>query len=108
MTPEYNYSVPGVLKNAIDWASRPPDQPFDGKPAAIMGVTGGNFGTARAQYHLRQMLVYLNVQPLNKPELFIGQARLKFDETGLTDEGTRELIRRQLHALQAWTERLRA
>jgi chromate reductase, NAD(P)H dehydrogenase (quinone) len=108
VTPEYNYSVPGVLKNAIDWASRPPDQPFDGKPAAIMGVTGGNFGTARAQYHLRQMLVYLNVQPLNKPELFIGQARLKFDETGLTDEGTRELIRRQLHALQAWTDRLRA
>jgi hypothetical protein len=54
------------------------------------------------------MLVYLNVQPLNKPELFIGQARLKFDETRLTDEGTRELIRRQLHALQAWTERLRA
>ena len=73
-----------------------------------MGVTGGNFGTARAQYHLRQMLVYLNVQPLNKPELFIGQARLKFDETRLTDEGTCELICRQLHALQAWTERLRA
>jgi chromate reductase, NAD(P)H dehydrogenase (quinone) len=73
-----------------------------------MGVTGGNFSTGRAQYHLRQMLVYLNVQPLNKPELFIGQARLKFDETRLTDEGTRELIRRQLHALQAWTERLRA
>ena len=107
VTPEYNYSIPGVLKNAIDWASRPPDQPFDGKPAAIMGVTGGAFGTARAQYHLRQMLVFLNVLPLNKPEILIGQAAQKFDETGLKDEATRELVRKQLHALKAWTERLR-
>ncbi|HEY3859953.1 MAG TPA: NADPH-dependent FMN reductase, partial [Gammaproteobacteria bacterium] len=61
VTPEYNYSVPGVLKNAIDWASRPPDQPLDGKPAAIMGASTGKLGTARAQYHLRQICVFVNV-----------------------------------------------
>ena len=61
VTPEYNYSVPGVLKNAIDWASRPPDQPFDEKPVAIMGAAGGILGTARAQYHLRQCCVFLNM-----------------------------------------------
>src|SRR6185437_5600598 len=60
VTPEYNYSVPGVLKNAIDWASRPPAQPFDGKPVAIMGASMGLFGTARAQYHLRQTCVFIN------------------------------------------------
>src|SRR3954462_15257304 len=86
VTPEYNYSVPGVLKNAIDWASRPPNQPFDGKPVAIMGASGGLFGTARAQYHLRQMMVFLNAFPLNKPEVMIGQAQHRFDENGkLTD-----------------------
>ena len=66
-TPEYNYSVPGVLKNAIDWASRPPDQPFDGKPVAIMGVSPSHLGTARAQYHLRLVFVFLNGLVLNRP-----------------------------------------
>jgi len=108
VTPEYNYSISGVLKNAIDWGSRPPDQPFDGKPVAIMGASGGLLGTARAQYHLRQMLIFLNAYPVNKPEVMIGQAQTKFDESGsLTDEPTREFIRRLLESLRAWTERLR-
>jgi chromate reductase len=108
VTPEYNYSVSGVLKNAIDWASRPPNQPFDGKPVAIMGASGGLFGTARAQYHLRQMLIFLNAYPVNKPEVMIGQAQTKFDESGnLTDEPTREFIRKLLASLRDWTERLK-
>ena len=108
VTPEYNYSVSGVLKNAIDWASRPPSQPFDGKPVAIMGASGGLFGTARAQYHLRQMLIFLNAYPVNKPEVMIGQAQTKFDGAGaLTDEPTREFIRKLLASLRNWTERLR-
>ena len=107
-TPEYNYSVSGVLKNAIDWASRPPDQPFDGMPVAVMGASGGALGSARAQYHLRQMMVFLNAYPLNKPEVMIGQAATKFDAAGnLTDEGTRDFIRKLVEALVAWTERLR-
>ena len=96
-----------MLKNAIDWASRPPHQPFEGKPVAIMGASGGLFGTARAQYHLRQMLIFLNAFPVNKPEVMIGQAQNKFDEAGnLTDEPTREFIRKLLVSLVAWTERL--
>src|SRR3954469_17656025 len=107
VTPEYTYSVSGVLKNAIDWASRPPDQPFDGKPVAIMGASGGLFGTARAQYHLRQMLVFLNALPVNKPEVMIGQAATRFADTGrLTDETTRDLIRKLLQSLADWTRRL--
>ncbi len=109
VTPEYNYSVSGVLKNAIDWASRPPNQPFDGKPVAIMGASGGLFGTARAQYHLRQMLIFLNAYPVNKPEVMIGQAGGKFDAEGrLTDEATRKFVADQVVALRAWALRLRA
>jgi chromate reductase, NAD(P)H dehydrogenase (quinone) len=109
VTPEYNYSVPGVLKNAIDWASRPPSQPFDGKAVGIMGVSGGLLGTARAQYHLRQMLVFLNAFPINKPEVMIGQAAQKFDaELRLTDEATRGFVRQHLEALGAWARRLKA
>ena len=107
-TPEYNYSVPGVLKNAIDWASRPPEQPFDGKPVAIMGASPGAVGTARAQYHLRQMFVYLNGLLLNRPEVMIGQANARFDAEGrLTDEKTREFVQALLVALRDWTVRLR-
>ncbi len=107
-TPEYNYSIPGVLKNAIDWASRPPEQPFDGKPIAIMGASPGALGTARAQYHLRQMFVFLNGIVLNRPEVMIGNAAQRFDPEGrLTDETTREFIRALLVALKDWTERLR-
>jgi len=108
VTPEYNFSVPGVLKNAIDWASRPPDQPFDDKPTAIMGASPGLFGTARAQYHLRQILGGLNAQLLNKPEVMIREAKSRFDEAGnLTDEATRAHVRKLLEALAAWTRRLR-
>lgn len=107
VTPEYNYSIPGVLKNAIDWASRPPSQALDNKPVAIMGASGGVLGTARAQYHLRQMLVFLNAFPLNKPEVMIGQASSKFDESGaLTDETTAGFVRQLLEALRDWRDRL--
>jgi len=107
VTPEYNYSISGVLKNAIDWASRPPSQPFEAKPVAIMGASPGLFGSARAQYHLRQMLIFLNAMPVNRPEVMIGQAQNKFDADGnLTDEPTREFIRKLLVALRDWTERL--
>jgi len=108
VTPEYNYSVPGVLKNAIDWASRPyGDSAWDGKPAAIMGASIGNIATARAQYHLRQMFVFLNIFPLNQPEVMIGNAAERFDENGnLTDETTKDYIRKLLQSLVEWTRRI--
>lgn len=109
VTPEYNYSMSGVLKNAIDWASRPPNQPFDGKPIAMMGASGGTTGTARAQYHLRQTCVFLNMFPINKPEVMIPQAQNRFDAEGrLTDETAKGLIKQLVEALQAWTLRLKA
>src|SRR5215467_13006589 len=80
--PEYNYSMSGVLKNAIDWASRPPDQPFAGKPCAILGAAAGMAGGARAQLHLRHSMVFLDIHPLNKPEVLIFQAQNKFDANG--------------------------
>ena len=108
VTPEYNYSVPGVLKNAIDWASRPPDQPFDGKPVAIMGASPGMLGSARAQYHLRQMLVFLNAHAMNRPEVMISQAASKFDDAGtLTDAPTREFLKTFLVAFADWIRRMR-
>lgn len=107
-TPEYNYSFSGVLKNAIDWASRPPEQPFDGKPIAIMGASGGILGTARAQYQLRQVFIFMNGHVLNKPEVMIGGAGTRFDASGkLTDEPTRGFVKAQLEALRDWTLRLR-
>ena len=108
VTPEYNYSVSGVLKNAIDWASRPPNQPFDGKPVAMMGASAGTLGTARAQYHLRQTCVFLNMCPVNKPEVMIPQAQNRFDAEGrLTDETAKGLIKQLMESLQAWTLRLK-
>jgi chromate reductase, NAD(P)H dehydrogenase (quinone) len=108
VTPEHNYSIPGVLKNAIDWASRPyGDNSFEGKPAAIMSASPGMFGGARAQYHLRQSFVFLNMHPLNKPEVFVTFAGQKFDEQGkLIDEKTRELIRTFLKSLVTWSKKL--
>ena len=110
VTPEYNYSVPGVLKNAIDWASRPyGDSAWNGKPAAIMGASIGSIGTARAQYHLRQMFVFLNMFPVNQPEVMIGNASERFDADGnLTDETSKDLIRQLLQELVKWTQRLGA
>lgn len=108
VTPEYNYSLPGVLKNAIDWASRPPDQPLDDKPAAIMGASTGRLGTARAQYHLRQVAVFVNMHVLNRPEVMIAGAAKAFDASGrLTDEGARKLIADLLLNLAGWTVRLK-
>lgn len=108
VTPEYNYSVPGVLKNAIDWASRPyGDSAWEGKPVAVMGASPGMLGTARAQYHLRQSFVFLNMVPLNQPEVMIANAAERFDEAGnLIDEKTRGFIRRLLEALVDWTRTL--
>lgn len=101
VTPEYNYSVPGVLKNAIDWASRPyGDSAWGDKPVAIMGATIGTLGTARAQYHLRQMFVFLDVHTLNQPEVMIANAPQNFDAQGnLTNEQTKGLIRQLLQSL---------
>lgn len=108
VTPEYNYSVPGVLKNAIDWASRPyGDSAWNGKPAAIMGASIGTIGTARAQYHLRQMMVFLNMFPVNQPEVMIANASQRFDAEGnLTHDATKEFIRQLLQNLVDWTRRI--
>ena len=108
VTPEYNYSIPGVLKNAIDWASRPyGDSAWNGKPAAMMGASVGAIGTARAQYHLRQMMVFLNMFPINQPEVMIANAADRFDAQGnLTDDATKEFIRQLLQSLVDWTRRI--
>jgi chromate reductase len=93
VTPEYNYSVSGVLKNAIDWLSRLRNQPFPGKPTAICGASMGPLGSARAQYHLRQIGIYLDMRFLNKPEVMIGSAHERFDAAGkLTHEPTRKFV----------------
>ena len=106
-SPEYNYSIPGVLKNAIDWISRLPDQPLAGKPIGMIGASQSILGAARAQYHLRQTFVFLDALPINKPEVFITLAQTKFDAEGrLTDEATRGFIRALLEALAAWTTKL--
>jgi chromate reductase len=108
VTPEYNYSVPGVLKNAIDWASRPyGDNTWDGKAVGMVGASVGMLGTARAQYHLRQMFVFLNMFPLNQPEVMISHAEGKFDNEGnLTDQITIQKIRELLESLTKWTKLL--
>lgn len=107
-TPEYNYSVPGVLKNAIDWASRPyGDSAWDSKPAAIMSASVGNLGGARAQYHLRQTFVFLNMFPLNKPEVIIPEIQEKLDKQGnIVDAHTKEKIAELMQALVEWTRKL--
>jgi chromate reductase len=110
VTPEYNYSIPGVLKNAIDWGSRPyGDSAWEGKPVAVMGASVGSHGSARAQYHLRQTFVFLNMHALNRPEVMIGNASERFDGQGnLTDEQTKALIRKLLENLVEWARRLGA
>ena len=97
-TPEYNYSIPPVLKNALDWASR--SEVLSGKPLAILSASPSFMGGARAQYHLRQVCVQLNLYPLNNPEVFINNAHKKFDENGnLIDKETEELLRELIKAL---------
>lgn len=107
-TPEYNYSLPGVLKNAMDCASRPYGQSaWAGKPVALMGASVGQMGSARAQYHLRQVLVSLDMRPLNQPEVMIGLAANAFDAHGhLTDERSRVLIRQLIENLVRWVRQL--
>jgi chromate reductase, NAD(P)H dehydrogenase (quinone) len=109
VTPEYNYSVPGVLKNAIDWASRPyGESAWHGKPVAIMGASVGTLGTARAQYHLRQMFVFLNMYAVNQPEVMIANASQKFDNEGnLSDDIAANLITQLLTNLRDWTRKLK-
>jgi chromate reductase len=106
-TPECNYSIPGVLKNAIDWASRPyAENAFEGKRAGVMGASIGMLGTARAQYHLRQCFVFLNMYPMNRPEVMIPFVQEKVDQNGnLTDQKTREKIREFLASLVDWGRR---
>lgn len=108
-TPEYNYSMPGVLKNAIDWASRPyGDNSFEGKPVAIMSASPGMFGGARAQYHLRQTFVFLDMHPVNKPEVMVPFAHEKVNEQGIiADAKTRKKIKDLLESMVAWTRKLR-
>jgi chromate reductase len=107
VTPEYNYSVPGVLKNAIDIISRSPKKPFDFKPVGIMGASTGMHGTSRAQYHLRQIMVFLNAYVMNRPELMVAQAATKFDEQGnLIDEKTKGYIQPYLQSLAEFSDRI--
>ena len=108
-TPEYNYSVSGVLKNAIDCASRPrADTPLEGKPVAIMSASIGRFGGARAQYALRQSFIFLNMHPVNKPEVMLSDASHNVDSEGrLTNEKTRQLIRELVEKLAFWTLKLK-
>ena len=100
VTPEYNFSIPGPLKNAIDWVSRVPNQPFAGKPVVIQSATGGALGGGRMQYDLRRTLLFLNAATFGRPEIFIGNCAQRIDaKTGaITDPQTVELIRQQLAA----------
>ena len=109
-TPEYNFSVPGVLKNAIDWASRPyGDNPFDGKPVAIMSASPGMLGGANAQFHLRQTCVFLNMYPINKPLVIVTFAQDKFDANGkLLDDNSKKFLGQLLENLAKWTRKLAA
>ncbi|MBQ0746604.1 MAG: NAD(P)H-dependent oxidoreductase [Marinobacter sp.] len=108
-TPEYNYSMSGVLKNAIDWVSREQPQPFAGKPAAIMSASMSLLGGVRAQYDLRRAMVFLDMHCLNKPEVMIASAHERFDAEGrLTDETTGEFIAKLVVALGDWTRKLQA
>ena len=107
VTPEYNFSVPGGLKNALDWVSRLPDQPFAGKPVAIQTASPGPVGGARVQYHLRQIMVFLDAMVMNKPEVFVGLAgqRIDADAGRLADEDSRKFVGDQLAAFATYIGR---
>jgi chromate reductase len=110
ITPEYNFSIPGGLKNAIDWVSRLQSQPFAGKPVALQSASPGPVGGARMQYDLRKSMVFLDAFTLNKPEIFVGNCASKFDEQSgeLKDETTRGFVKQQLEAFAKLIVRLRA
>jgi len=106
-SPEYNFSLSGALKNAIDWASRPPNQSFQDKPVAIFSATTGPLGGPRNQYDLRRILIQLWAHPLPRPEVFIGAANTKFDGNGkLTDETTRKFLTELLAGFKEWIARM--
>jgi len=108
-TPEYNASIPGVLKNAIDWLSRPPQTVLRHKPVAIMGAAPGNFGTARAQSDLRRVLAHVDAYTVQKPEVMLFRAGEAFDDEGhLQDEQARDLLRALLETLVSWTRTVNA
>jgi chromate reductase len=108
VSPEYNFSIPGTLKNAIDWVSRTPDQPFKNKPVALQSASGGMLGGARMQYHMRQAMVFLDGMVMNKPEVLVSFAAKKVDtETGrITDEATRGVIGDQLAGFAQFIEKI--
>lgn len=107
VTPEYNYSVPGALKNALDWLSRLPTAPFAGKPVAIQTGSPGLIGGARCQYHLRQILVFLDAYVLNKPEVMVSQIMAKVDSNNgeLSDQATRDFVATQLQTFGVFARR---
>jgi chromate reductase, NAD(P)H dehydrogenase (quinone) len=107
-TPEYNFSIPGGLKNAIDWVSRVPNQPFAGKPIAIQSATGGPLGGGRMQYDLRRAMMFLDAMTLNRPEIFIGSCAQKIDATTgqITDQPTSGFIRQQVEAFARFIGRV--
>jgi chromate reductase len=108
-TPEYNFSIPGMLKNAIDWISRGADQPLQRKPVAILSATPGPVGGARVQYELRKVLLFMDAMVLPKPEVFIAHAAGKFAlEGACTDEPTRRFVTLQMAALQHWALQVEA
>lgn len=105
VTPEYNYSIPGALKNALDIISRSPKKPFNLKPVGIMGASPGLLGTARAQYHLRQTMVFLNAYAMNQPEIMISKVNEKFDASEkLTDQETATMLLKFLDALAEFSD----
>ncbi|MFG1382654.1 NADPH-dependent FMN reductase [Xanthobacter versatilis] len=108
VTPEYNYSVPGGLKNALDWLSRLKTQPLKGKPTLIMSASPSTMGGARAQYHLRQVLVAVDAHVMNVPEVMVAQAHTKITDGVLTDQGTRDFVGKQLSAFHGFVKQAQA
>ncbi|HZD90091.1 MAG TPA: NADPH-dependent FMN reductase [Pseudolabrys sp.] len=109
VSPEYNWSIPGTLKNAIDWVSRMKDQPFKEKPVALQSCSGGVLGGARMQYHMRMTLTYLQAFTFGTPEVLVAQAQNKFDkDLKLTDETTRKIVKMQLEGFAAFIKRVKA
>jgi chromate reductase len=110
VTPEYNWSMPGGLKNAIDWVSRMKEQPFEGKPVAIQSCSQGPLGGARMQYHWRMSMTFLKAFIFGTPEVFVGNAASKFDKEtlALTDQGTKDAVKAQLAAFAKFIVRMKA
>ncbi|HVV60731.1 MAG TPA: NADPH-dependent FMN reductase [Pseudolabrys sp.] len=109
VTPEYNWSMPGVLKNAIDWVSRMKDQPFEGKPVAIQSCSQGPLGGARMQYHWRMSMTFLKAYIFGTPEIFVGNAASKFekDTLELKDQPTKDIVKQQLAAFAKFIEKMK-